>query len=135
MGDMPTLDELKVELRKLESLAPKIMDGNISPTQIIRMSNRARREYDTNMARRWEVEALVRELSRTPAEIAEDERRVTRKALESSLCGVESRLQMFQSWSSSGYRGGYSKKAFVAECTRLADERENLSKQLQELAQ
>lgn len=93
--------ELRQELRTLETLAPKMSEGAISPTQMNRMSTRQRAKYDRDMARRWQVEDELKELEKPPeqreAERQARETKAAEKARSDRLGQIESELAFRES--------------------------------------
>lgn len=112
--------ELQTELRKLETLAPRMSEGAISATQLNRMSKRQRQKYDKDMARRYEVEAEIKELQKTPEQKAKEAKAVQEKKTADRLLQIKAQIDMLQRTGigKRGIKPSYQKRIDILEAER-----------------
>lgn len=125
-AEVGKIAELQTELRKLETLAPRMSEGAISATQLNRMSKRQRVKYDKDMARRYDVEAEIRELQKTPEQRAKEEKAVVAKKTSDRLLQIKAQIDMLQR-TGIGKRG-IVKPSYQKRIDELEAEREALAK-------
>lgn len=118
--------ELQAELRKLETLAPRMSEGAISATQLNRMGKQQRKQYDKNMARRYEVEAEIKELQKTPEQRAKEEKAITAKKTSDRLLQIKAQIDMLQRVGIG--KRGVIKPSYQKRIDALEAERQTLAK-------
>ncbi len=92
-------DEREKEIEKLRNenkkalSTPLMSEGNISPFQVSRMSERQKREYQENAQTRLRIEAKIKELQRSDEQIEKDEYQKEIDAAKSRILQASVRIE------------------------------------------
>jgi hypothetical protein len=92
MADEERISELKQELRRLETIAPFFSEGAISPTQYNRMSSGQKSDYHQAVARRWQVQDELSDLSKSDSQREREKKDKRKKQIEGRLSQIDRHL-------------------------------------------
>lgn len=126
-----TQDERNAKIQQLrqehrEALSTPLMsEGSISPYQVGCMSKRQKEHWQKMVNERFDVEREIRLLSRTDAQIEQDERNAQDRKNKARLTQIDSMIQLL-----SGFKGknGKTLPKYAREIERLTTERATITK-------
>jgi hypothetical protein len=104
--------------------APRMMDGNISPTQINRMSDRQKAKWQALVSERFDVEAQIRQLSRTDEQITADEKEEQDRKNAGRIGQIDSLISSMQYFKG---KNGKILPKYAREIQRLTEERATIT--------
>jgi hypothetical protein len=125
-----TYEERQAEIKRIRDenhvilATPTLFDGDISPMQVGMMSDRQRKEWQEKCGQKISLEAKIRTLSRTDAEIASDEKWILDRDKAALRNQLENRIEWLTHVGT--YAGGKISKKYQREIDKAKTELETL---------
>ena len=84
------------ELETIRSKAPFISEGAISPFQVGSMNNRARREYNQNVNKRFKAEAEFKEQNKTAEQKEQERKKREQREKEGRIAQIGAQIRLLK---------------------------------------